>query len=483
MMSSQPSSLHIAFFPYLVHGHMIPTIDMARIFARKGVKASIICTPNNASLFSKTIERDREQGYDISFLTIKFPSAEVGLPEGCEHGNSLYTEEMLTKFHKATTLLQEPLEQLLKEHNPDCLVADMMYPWATEAASSVEIPRLVFHGMSSSARCMFDCLYRYKPHKNVESDFDPFILPGLPDQITMTKLQVPPFIKEENQDAIQIFEAELNCYGVVLNSFYELEPAYIEHYRRVMGRKAWQIGPVSLCNKDNEDKLQRGGLGSIYEQVYCLTWLASKEPNSVLYICFGSRFNFSAVQFLEIAKALESSGVKFIWVVNTGQEMKSDEDNEEWLPEGFEKKMEGKGLIIRGWAPQVLILDQEATGGFMTHCGWNSILEGVAAGVPMITWPLQAEQFCNEKLVTDVLRIGVGVGAQEWTRSHERKILLRKEGIEKAVSRLMVGVEAEDFRKRAEALKEMAGKAIEQGGSSYSDLNALLEELRSIKSG
>ena len=72
--------------------------------------------------------------------------------------------------------------------------------------------------------------------------------------------------------------------------------------------------------------------------------------------------------------------------------------------------MKGKGLIIRGWAPQVLILDHEAVGGFMTHCGWNSTIESIAAGVPMVTWPLYAEQFCNEKLVKDVLKIGVDVG-------------------------------------------------------------------------
>ena len=75
--------------------------------------------------------------------------------------------------------------------------------------------------------------------------------------------------------------------------------------------------------------------------------------------------------------------------------------------------MEGKGLIIRGWAPQFLILDHEPVGGFVTHCGWNSILEGVTAGVPMVTWPMSGEQFYNEKLVTQVLEIGIGVSAQK----------------------------------------------------------------------
>ncbi|XP_042957819.1 UDP-glucose flavonoid 3-O-glucosyltransferase 7-like [Carya illinoinensis] len=114
---------------------------------------------------------------------------------------------------------------------------------------------------------------------------------------------------------------------------------------------------------------------------------------------------------MEIAMGLEASGQQFIWVVKKDKNEKEDED---WLPMGFEKRMEGKGLIIRGLAPQVLILDHEAVGGFVTHCGWNSTLEGVTAGLPMVTWPLFSEQFVNEKLVTEVLKIGVPVGAQQY---------------------------------------------------------------------
>ena len=92
--------------------------------------------------------------------------------------------------------------------------------------------------------------------------------------------------------------------------------------------------------------------------------------------------------------------------------------------------MEGTGLIIRGWAPQVLILDHEAIGAFVTHCGWNSTLEGITAGKPMVTWPIFAEQFYNEKLVTDVLKTGVGVGVKEWLRVHGDHV--KSEAVEKS---------------------------------------------------
>ncbi|KAJ6692495.1 GLYCOSYLTRANSFERASE [Salix purpurea] len=467
----------------MAHGHMIPTVDMARLFARRGVKATIVSTPLNAPLFSKTIERDGQLGLDISIHTIKFPSVEAGLPEGCENLSSLTSPDMLPNFLKAIGMLQQPLEKLLEECHPSCLVADMVFPWATEAANKLGIPRLFFNGTGFFPMCVFDSIKRYEPHKGVDSDFEPFVVPGLPDQIKLTRSQLPTFIREGTENELtklmdEISESIVKSYGILTNSFVELEPAYSEHYRMEIKRKTWHVGPLSLGNRDMKDKAERGNQSSI-DELECMRWLAKKNPNSVLYICFGSFFNHPAAQLLELAMALEASGQNFIWVVRERKQTKPAE-KEEWLPEGFEKRMEGKGLIISGWAPQVLILDHEAVGGFMTHCGWNSTLEGVTAGVPMVTWPLAAEQFCNEALITDVLKIGIGVGALEWSRC-EQKLKVRKEAIEKAIIQLMVGEEAEEMRNRAKVLKEMARRATEEGGSSYSDLTALLEELRALE--
>ena len=107
----------------------------------------------------------------------------------------------------------------------------------------------------------------------------------------------------------------------------------------------------------------------------------------------------------------------------------------------------------------------------MTHCGWNSTLKGVALGVPMVTWPMAFEQFYNEKLITQVLKIGISVGAQQWTWVVDG---IKREAMERALRQILVGEEVA----RAKALGEMARKVVEEGGSSYSDLNALIEELR-----
>ncbi|KAJ7967489.1 Glycosyltransferase [Quillaja saponaria] len=478
-MGSASHPLHIFFFPFFAHGHMIPTIDMARLFAARGVVATIVTTPLNAPLISKAIQKTITLGYKINIQTIKFPSVEAGLPEGCENVDSITSPNMIGNFMKAAAMLQEPFEQLLSEYHPDCLVADMFFPWTTDAAAQFDIPRLVFHGTSLFSLCASECLRLYEPHKKVSSDSESFVIPNLPDEIRLTRMQLSDFDKtDEVTDINKLFkesrEAEKRSYGVVVNSFYELEHAYADHYREVLGRKAWHIGPVSLCNRDNEEKAQRGKEASITEHE-CLKWLDSKKPNSVVYICFGSVANFPESQLREIAIGLEASGQEFIWVVRKSKH--NEEDKEEWLPEGFEKRMEGKGLIIRGWAPQVLILDHEAVGGFVTHCGWNSTLEGVSAGVPMVTWPVSAEQFYNEKQVTQILKIGVGVGVQKWVRMVGDSI--KKEAIEKAVNQIMVGEEAEEMRNRAKALADIARLAVEAGGSSYSDLNSLIQELGS----
>ncbi|CAA3014133.1 scopoletin glucosyltransferase-like [Olea europaea subsp. europaea] len=296
---------------------------------------------------------------------------------------------------------------------------------------------------------------------------------------------VPNFYREEIENELtklltKVKESEIRSYGVLFNSFYELEPDYADHYRKVLRRNAWHIGPLLLCNKGGEDYKAQRGKESAIDEHECLEWLNSKEPNSVVYICFGSIATFTTKQLHEIAKGIEISSQKFIWVVRKGKNQKED-GKENWLPEGFEERTKDKGLIIRGWAPQLLILENKAIGVFVTHCGWNSMLEGVCSGVPMVTWPAFAEQFYNEKLVTDVLRIGVSVGNKQWKRMESEGI--EREAIDMAIRRIMEGEEGSEMRSRAQEYKEKARKAVEEDGSSYTDLSALLEELRAYRLG
>ncbi|KAL5705720.1 hypothetical protein ACHQM5_023984 [Ranunculus cassubicifolius] len=478
-MGSKMKKLHVFFFPLMAHGHMIPMIDIARQFAARGTKSTIISTPGNVSHFSDNIARDQQSGLDIGTQIIPFPSVQAGLPAECEDFNSLDSPEMAYNFSIALSLLQEPLMRLIEEHHPDCLIADTFFTWATNVAKKHGIPRLVFHGTNNFVSCVLANIRRYVPQAKATSDSEIFVIPGLPDHIEMSKSQL-----DDHGDTTKsrytefrekMYETEVQSFGVVVNSFYELEPGYAEYYKKDMGRTAWNIGLVSLYNRNIIDKAQRGRKMYIDEHP-CLTWLDTKRPNSILYVSFGSISRNTSAQLLEIAMGLEASNVSFIWVVR----LEKIKGEDQFLPEGFEERVEGKGLIIKDWAPQMLILDHPAIGGFMTHCGWNSILEGVSAGLPFITWPMFAEQFNNEKLVSQVLKTGIEVGSKVWNAWVARAdVSVTRDKIEEAANQLMSNEEdAEDRRARAKALAEMAKKAVVEGGSSYADLTNLIEELR-----
>ncbi|XP_021753346.1 scopoletin glucosyltransferase-like [Chenopodium quinoa] len=474
-MGAEPQQLHAVFFPFLAHGHMIPTLDIARLFAARGVKTTIITTPLNAHTFTTAVEKGNKSGAPLIDIEVfRFPAQEAGLPEGCENLEQALGPGEMEKFFKAAAMLREQLEQFLEKIRPNCLVADMFFTWATDSAAKFNIPRLIFHGTSYFSLCALEVVRLYEPYTKVTSDDEPFLLPYLPHEIHMTRLQLSEDLwknggkTEYKKRNNAVKESELKSFGVIVNSFYELEPDYADYFRKDLGRRAWHIGPVSLYNRSIEQKSNRGKQASIGEHE-CLKWLDSRKPDSVIYICFGSTIHLIPPQLHEVAMALEASGQEFIWVVR----------NEDDLG-GFEQKMSGKGLIIRGWAPQVLILEHEAIGAFVTHCGWNSTLEGISAGLPMVTWPMFAEQFYNEKLITRILKIGVPVGAKKWTTTPSIEDVIPQNAIAKALREIMVGDAAEERRCRAKEYKKMAWKALQEGGSSYSDLSALIDELRGL---
>ncbi|KAH6807405.1 UDP-Glycosyltransferase superfamily protein [Perilla frutescens var. frutescens] len=261
--------------------------------------------------------------------------------------------------------------------------------------------------------------------------------------------------------------------GTLVNSFQELEPWYMEGCREERGN-VWSVGPVSLSNREVSERFRRGNEASIDEH-YCLTWLDSMKPKSVVYACFGSLCSLSLQQIIEIGLGLEKSKFPFIWIIR-----KQDSNSagvEKWLVgEGFEERVRGRGLVVRGWAPQVMILSHPSVGGFLTHCGWNSTLEGVCSGVPMISWPMFAEQFYNEKLIVNVLEVGVRVGVESCMENQD---LVRWDRLKIAVEKLM-DIESEDGidrRKRAQRLAKMATDAFEDGGSSFFNVTMFIEDV------
>ncbi|GJT07748.1 UDP-glycosyltransferase 73C6-like protein [Tanacetum coccineum] len=481
------NDLHFLLIPFLAPGHTIPMIDMAKLLAQQHVMVTIVTTPLNAIRYSPSLKKT---GLQVSFLELPFPGTEVGLPEGCESLDTLPSPNLALKFGDAVDMLQGILEQSFDklEPQPSCIVSDKYLPWTVDIADKYSIPRIVFDGMSCFKQVCAHSLYETKVLDGL-GESETFVVPGLPDRIELTRAQLPaefdPSSRRSSARLERVREIDMCSYDMVINSFEELEQEYVNEYKKLKKGKVWCVGPLSLCNDNEKDMAQSRKSSDSISEKKCMDWLDSHPHGSVIYACLGSVSRVTAMQLVELGLGLEASNHPFIWVIRDSDRAK---EVEEWIVKnGFEERVKGKGLLVRGWVPQVLILSHPSIGGFLTHCGWNSTLESVCAGVPMITWPQFAEQFLNEKLVVQVLGIGVGVGAQSvvhWGEEEKFGVKVKSEDVEEAILKVMdSGIEGAERRKKAKALEKIANRAIKEGGSSYMNLKLLIQDIREHANG
>ncbi|KAI3791858.1 hypothetical protein L2E82_05722 [Cichorium intybus] len=480
----QENQLHFLIIPLMSPGHYIPTIDMAKLLAQHGVRVTIVTTPVNSIRFGSILDQAIQSGLPIHFLEFPLQTEKFGLPEGCESLDEVPNMGLAKDLFLAHSSLQQEVEQYLENLNPkpNCILSGTFLLWSAETAKKFQIPRIIFDGMNCFTQVCNHVLYHTKVYESV-GESESFVLPGLPDRIELKRSQLSFEFNPGSNDVTDFYEklrvSESEAYGVVINSFQELEQGYADEYQKIKKDKVWCVGPLSLCYKDVSEKALRGNKLSI-NKTECLKWLDSQDNGSVIYACLGSISRVEPDQVVELALALESSKRPFIWVVRAGPKTPKIE---KWIDEeGFEERTKDRALLIRGWAPQLLVLSHPAIGGFLTHCGWNSTLEGVCAGVPMVTWPQFQEQFYNEKLVVQVLRIGVSVGAQNvvhWGEEEKSGVGVKREELRKAIEMVMEeGKEGEERRKRAKELGNLAHKAIEEGGSSHQNMTRLIQDIR-----
>ncbi|XP_039120550.1 scopoletin glucosyltransferase-like [Dioscorea cayenensis subsp. rotundata] len=439
--------LHLLFFPLMSPGHFIPMVDMARLFSSfPNVHCSFITTPANPITISA-----------VNVITIPFPDPSItGLAVGQENLSTVPTSGFTT-FTTALFHFRDPITTLLHDLRPDALISDSLFPWTAAVARDLHIPRIIFHGAGA-----FPLYVSSKVLSQFPIQTPSFSIAGQPHEIHLHKDGLPELFS--NFDMLrQLGEAEFTSYGVVINTFYEMEPSYVDYYK--INTKAWCVGPLSEFGRE----------GRVEEDHEVLSWLDNQPEGSVIYVCFGSLCHFTAAELREIAVGLEKSGERFVWVVR--KEFEEDEVKEEWLPEGFEKRVEGRGMMIRGWVPQVKVLRRAAVGWFVTHCGWNSLQEGVVAGVGLVTWPLFHEQFVNQELAVEVM----GVGVRMWDGFRRRRgeeVVVTAEEIAGVVKKVMGGgEEVEKVKRKAKEYGEKGRKAVEESGSTFEDVRRLVEDL------
>ncbi|KAL8263315.1 hypothetical protein R6Q59_024664 [Mikania micrantha] len=320
-MARLPPALHFVLFPLMAQGHMIPMVDLARLLAERGSTITIVTTPVNATRFKPVIDLAIKDNLKIQVLELKFPSTQVGLPEGCENFDMIPSAQLFMKLFEAATMLEQPAESLLRRLTPapTCIVSDNLLHWTSCLARKFDIPRLIFHGPGCFTLLCIHMAMNTSLLDEIESDSEYFVLPGLPDRIELTKSQASGWggkhMKEKLPFFAQVGKAEQAADGIVINSFRELEPSYVDELAKAKAKKVWCIGPVSLCNKRFEDLAERGNKGATNEPD-CMKWLDSKEPGSVIFVCLGSLARASTEQNIELGLGLESSNKPFIWCLN-----------------------------------------------------------------------------------------------------------------------------------------------------------------------
>ncbi|CAI9763203.1 unnamed protein product [Fraxinus pennsylvanica] len=458
LLSSDNSKPHVVLFPFMSKGHTIPLLHLARLLLDRGCEVTLFTTPANRPYIVHSLSGD-----DITIIDLPFPADIPGIPTGIESTDKLPSMSLFLPFARATKLMQPHFEKTLQTlPHVTCIVSDQFLHWTVESATKLGIPRLGFFGMSNYANALSrDAAVNglLSLHESADERFNLTSFPWI--KLTRNDFD-DPFNKREPSGPLFDFIIETiiamsNSYGLLVNSFYELEPLYVEYCNRVSKPKAFCVGPLCLTRLPKMEPVQ---------ERRWIQWLDQKleQGNPVLYVAFGSQAEISATQLTEIARGLEESNLSFLWVVRKSGIGIDDE---------FEDRIKERGMVVKEWVDQKQILEHEIVQGFLSHCGWNSVLESICAGVPILAWPMMAEQLLNAKMVVEEIKIGLRV---ETVNGSSNKFV-QAESLKNQMKELMEGEKGDEVRKKVKEVAETARNSMKEGGSSWITLNELIKEI------
>ncbi|MBC2899681.1 hypothetical protein CFC21_112504 [Triticum aestivum] len=467
-------------------GHLMSMLESCKRILLCGRRARsfsitlLIMRPPTAQATSEVeahVRREAASGLDIRFhrLPAVEPPADAA---GVEEFIARYIQLHAPHVREAVAGMSCPVA---------ALVLDLFATPMVDVARDLGVPSYVF--MSSTGAMLALMLHLPVLHQVVTVEFsqvdgEVVHVPGLPP-IPPESMPCPVVDKKSPNYTwfLRLGHSFMDATGIIANTADELEPgalAAVADGRAVPGRPAppvYPVGPVLSLGSSDRRK------DSSEPPHECVAWLDAQPPASVVFLCFGSMGWFEAAQVVEITAALERCGHRFLWVLRgppssesgagapDGSEHPTDAKLEELLPEGFLQRTEGKGLVWPTWVPQKDILAHPAVGGFVTHAGWNSVLESLWHGLPMAPWPLYAEQHLNAfELVADM---GVAVPLKV---DRKRDNFVEAANLERAVKCLM-GEEGRKARERAAEMRDVCRNAVNKGGSSDAALQRLSEAL------
>eukprot|EP00262_Sarcandra_glabra_P020282 TRINITY_DN79_c0_g1_i11.p1 TRINITY_DN79_c0_g1~~TRINITY_DN79_c0_g1_i11.p1 ORF type:complete len:508 (-),score=29.88 TRINITY_DN79_c0_g1_i11:2-1297(-) len=354
------------------------------------------------------------------------------------------------------------------------LIIDVVMTSMIDVVNEVGIPVYVYFPIC--AAFLGFMLYLPTVHETIPLSFEEcdseIELPGMSP---MPPLVVPLNVLNKNSGGYTWFLYHCRRFreakGIIGNTVAALEPVALQALRE--GKylpdhptpPVFSVGPVVAINEKDDAKHA------------CIVWLDEQPPESVVFLSFGSMGSFTEPQIKEMALGVEQSGLRFLWSLRCppqeGARLPVDANLKEVLPEGFLNRTKERGLVWPSWVPQVAILDHKAIGGFVSHCGWNSIIESLWFGVPILAWPLYSEQRFNRfQLVQDLIL------AVDLKLDYRGEGLVSAEELQRAMRCLMGDCdEGTKVRARVKEMRSLSRKAVEEGGSSYAFLKQLVDEL------
>ncbi|XP_010465056.1 PREDICTED: UDP-glycosyltransferase 72E3 isoform X3 [Camelina sativa] len=460
---------HAAMFSSPGMGHVMPVIELAkRLSANHGFHVTVfVLETDAASAQSKFLN---STGVDI----VALPSPNIsGLVDPEDH--------VVTKIgvimREAVPALRSKIAAM--HQKPTALIIDL---FGTDALClGAELNMLTYVFIASNARYLGVSIYYPTLDKDTKEDHtvqrNPLPVPGCEPvrfKDTLDAYLVPD--EPVYRDLVRHCLAYPKADGILVNTWEEMEPKSLKSLQdpKLLGRVArapvYPVGPLSRSVQSSKNE------HPVFD------WLNEQPDESVLYISFGSGGSLTANQLTELAWGLEQSQQRFVWVVRPPVDGSScseyfsangggtKDNTPEYLPEGFVTRTCDRGFVIPSWAPQAEVLAHRAVGGFLTHCGWSSTLESVVGGVPMIAWPLFAEQNMNAALLSDELGIAVRVDDTEEAISRSK--------IEVLVRMVMAEKEGEEMRMKVKKLRDTAemSSSIDGGGSAHKSLCRVTKE-------
>lgn len=466
---------NVVMFPFMGQGHIIPFLALAlHIEREKGYSITFVNTPLNISKLRSSIPPNSS----IRLLEIPFNSSDHGLPPNSENTDVL-PYHLVVRLLRASTSLKPSFKKLLQDlihqhhgRKPLCVIVDIFFGWTISVAKELGLFHAVFSGCSGFGLACYYSLWLNLPHRKVDSV--EFSLPDFQEASTIHISQLPKNILEaDGKDPWATYHQEnlpawVNSDGILFNTVGDFDQLGMLYFRRKLDRPIWPIGPLLLSS----DSRSSFGKETSVTPELCREWLNSKPPNSVLYVSFGSMNTISVSQMMQLAMALEGCCENFIWVVRPpiGFDINSEFKANEWLPEGFEDRMKtsSRGLLIHKWASQVEILSHRAVSAFLSHCGWNSSLEALSHGVPLLGWPMAAEQFFNVKLLEEEMGVCVEV-------ARGKSCEVRHEDLVEKIQLVMGETEkGNEMRRKAFEVSEMTKNAMKiENGVKGSSIRAM----------